>query len=105
MAKIGPQDVRITARMAHLALTDGEVADISQELEGILGYIDKLKELDTEGVEPLTHAVGFDGPLRADEAQPSLDIEDVLKNAPKRDGRFFQVPRIVAKAGSDKGGK
>ncbi len=65
------------------------------DLDAILGYVAALKDLDTSAVEPMTHAVPFDCPLRVDEVAASLPIEEALQNAPRREASFFQVPRIV----------
>ncbi len=68
---------------------------MTSELDAILGHVDALRELDTTDVEPMTHAVPFDCPLRADEVGASLSLEDALSNAPRREASFFEVPRIV----------
>jgi len=72
---------------------------MTQDLDAILGYIDTLRELDTSLVEPMTHAVPFDCPLRPDVVRPSLSVEEALANAPRREASFFQVPRIVPVSG------
>jgi aspartyl-tRNA(Asn)/glutamyl-tRNA(Gln) amidotransferase subunit C len=111
MSRIKSQEVRELAVLARLALDDQEVARMTADLDAILGYVDALKDLDTTAVEPMTHAVPFDCPLRPDQAGPSLPIEEALKNAPRREGSFFQVPRIIAQAeaagpgGGDGGGE
>ena len=74
---------------------------MTDNLGAILEYVDALRALDTSAVEPMTHAVPFDCPTRADEVKPSLSVEDALANAPRRDGTFFQVPRIVPGPGGD----
>jgi aspartyl-tRNA(Asn)/glutamyl-tRNA(Gln) amidotransferase subunit C len=66
-----------------------------RELDGILSYIDKLKALGTEGVEPTSHAVPLTSVMREDEPQPSFPQETMLANAPDRHGGFFRVPRII----------
>ena len=65
------------------------------DLDAILDYVDAMRALDTTDVEPMTHAVPFDCPLRADVTAPSLSLDDALRNAPRREAGFFQVPRIV----------
>jgi aspartyl-tRNA(Asn)/glutamyl-tRNA(Gln) amidotransferase subunit C len=87
--------VRELALLARLRLSDDEVARMAGDLDAILDYVDALRDLDTSKVEPMTHAVPFDCPLRADEVRPSLPLEDALANAPRREASFFQVPRIV----------
>ena len=73
------------------------------DLDAILDYVDALRELDTTGVEPMTHAVPFDCPLRPDQVAPSLPIDSALANAPRREASFFQVPRIVPGPGGASG--
>ena len=104
MPRISPAEVREIATLARLALADDEVARMAGELDAILGYVESLRALDTTGVEPLTHAVSFDCVLRPDEPVPSLTIDEALANAPQREDRFFQVPRIVPVAGGGGGG-
>ena len=99
MPRIQPDEVREIATLARLRLDETEVQRMAQEIDAILGYIDEIKQLDTSGVEPMTHAVPFDCPLRPDEVAPSLSVDDALKNAPRREGSFFQVPRIVPSPG------
>ncbi len=95
MSRITPDEVRELALLARLALSDQEVARMTGDLGAILTYVDALRELDTTGVEPMTHAVPFDCPLREDRVAPSLPIDAALANAPRREASFFQVPRIV----------
>ena len=103
MSRIRPEEVREIAQLARLALTEGEIARMTRDLDAILGHIDALRELDTSTTEPMTHAVPFDCPLRADVEEAPLSVEEVLRNAPRREQSFFQVPRIVPVSGSDGG--
>jgi len=95
MSRMTPEEVRELALLSRLALSDQEVARMTGDLGAILTYVDALRELDTTGVEPMTHAVPFDCPLRDDRVAPSLPVDEALANAPRREGSFFQVPRIV----------
>jgi|SRR4051795_6398005 aspartyl-tRNA(Asn)/glutamyl-tRNA(Gln) amidotransferase subunit C len=95
MSRITADEVRELAILARLALSEQEVARMTVDLDAILDYVDAMRELDTTGVEPMTHAVPFDCPLRADQTAPSLPIDEALANAPRREDSFFQVPRIV----------
>jgi aspartyl-tRNA(Asn)/glutamyl-tRNA(Gln) amidotransferase subunit C len=99
MSRIGPDEVREIAALARLRLGEEEIARMTQDLDAILGYVAALRELDTGSVEPMTHAVPFDCPLRPDEVAPPLSLEEALANAPRREGSFFQVPRIVPPPG------
>ena len=102
-SRIRPEEVREIAMLSRLQLTDQEVADLTQDLDSILGYVAELSGLDTSAVEPMTHAVPFDCPLRPDEVRASLPLEDALANAPRREASFFQVPRIVPGPNADVG--
>ncbi|HEY0706095.1 MAG TPA: Asp-tRNA(Asn)/Glu-tRNA(Gln) amidotransferase subunit GatC [Polyangia bacterium] len=101
MPRIDPNEVREIAQLSRLRLSEPEVARLTGELDAILGYIDELKQVDTEGVEPMTHAVPFDCPLRADEVGPMLTPDEALAGAPRREGTLFVVPRIVPGPGGD----
>lgn len=93
--KITPEEVRETALLARLKLSDEEVGRLTRELDAILGYMQELAGLDVEGVEPTTHAVPLDCPLRADELGPHLEVEQALADAPRREGPLFEVPKII----------
>jgi aspartyl-tRNA(Asn)/glutamyl-tRNA(Gln) amidotransferase subunit C len=95
LGRIKPEEVREIAALARLHMTDDEIARMTTDLDAILGYVDQLRELDTGSVEPMTHAVPFDCPMRADVVEPSLTVEQELANAPRRQDGFFQVPRII----------
>jgi aspartyl-tRNA(Asn)/glutamyl-tRNA(Gln) amidotransferase subunit C len=98
MSRITLKEVEELAMLSRLQLEGDEAERMRGALEAVLSYIDQIQELDTTGVAPLTHAVGFACPLRPDEIEPSLPIEAVLQNAPRKDDRFFEVPRIVPKS-------
>ena len=74
-------DIKYVAHLARLALTPDEEKKLGAQLGGILGYIEKLKELDVAGVEPTAHAVPMTNVTRADEIRPSLPHDDALRNA------------------------
>ena len=93
--KIDESQVRTVAKLARLDLTEVEVAEFSTELSAILEYIEKLNELDTDSVEPLAHCLPIHNVFRDDSVKSSLEVEDVLKNAPEREGEFFKVPKIL----------
>jgi aspartyl-tRNA(Asn)/glutamyl-tRNA(Gln) amidotransferase subunit C len=88
-------DVDHVARLARLALTDADSARMLDQLSSILRYIDKLRELDTEGVPPTSHAVPLENVMRDDVVEPCLPQADMLANAPDRVDDFFRVPRII----------
>ena len=92
---ISEEEVRHVALLARLGLTDDEVPRLRDELSNILEQVDKIGELDLEGVEPMAHAVDLTNVTRPDENRPSLTQEEALLNAPEsRDGAFV-IPRIV----------
>lgn len=92
---ITPEDVEHVARLARLALTDVEKARLRDELDAILAYVDALRALDTEGVEPTAHVLPVVNVMREDEPRPCLPAETMLANAPDRSEAFFRVPRII----------
>jgi aspartyl-tRNA(Asn)/glutamyl-tRNA(Gln) amidotransferase subunit C len=92
---IEDKDVEHVARLARLHLSEEERGRMRAQLEAILRYIDQLKELAVEGVEPTAHAVPLVNVMRDDEAEPCFDREAMMANAPDRAGEFFRVPRII----------
>ena len=89
------KEVAEIAQLARLGLSDEELDRMTRELGAILGYVEKLRGLDTEGVEPTTHAVPMDCPLREDVVGGQLPTEEALRGAPKREDGLFQVPKII----------
>lgn len=92
---ISREDVEHVARLARLALTPDELERMRAQLNAILGHIDALKAVNTDGVEPTSHAVPVVNVFREDEPQPSYPAEEMLRNAPDRAGQLFRVPRII----------
>ena len=88
-------NVKYVAHLARLALTPDEEVKLGAQLGHILGYIEKLRELDVTGVEPTAHAMPMVNVTRADEVRPSLPHEDALRNTPRQSGGLFVVPKIV----------
>lgn len=88
-------NVKYVAHLARLALTPEEETKLAAQLGNILGYIEKLSELDVTGVEPTAHAVPLVNITRADEVRESLSHEDALRNAPRQANGLFIVPKIV----------
>ena len=83
------------AILARLDLTPDEQEQLTGQLDRILDYMDKLNELDTENVEPMSHAVNVVNVLRPDRAVNQPRTEDLLSNAPARDDDFLSVPKII----------
>jgi aspartyl-tRNA(Asn)/glutamyl-tRNA(Gln) amidotransferase subunit C len=88
-------DVCYVAHLARLSLSPDEEQKIGAQLGGILGYIEKLKEVDVTGVEPTAHAFPLVNVTRPDEVRPSMSNEDALRNAPAQANGLFIVPKIV----------
>ena len=88
-------DVKYVAHLARLTLSPAEEQKIGAQLGNILGYIEKLKELDVSTVEPTAHAVPLVNVTRPDEVRPPLSNEDALRNAPAKANGLFLVPKIV----------
>jgi aspartyl-tRNA(Asn)/glutamyl-tRNA(Gln) amidotransferase subunit C len=99
--KLTLRDVDEIALLARLSLSPEEAERMGDELSAILGYVEKLQACDTTGVEPMTHAVPLDCPLRDDVVVPSLPTDLALAGAPKRRDDSFEVPRIIAAGGGD----
>ena len=93
--KISLKDVEHVARLARLELSEADKERMRRELDSILSYIDKLRAVDTEGVEPTSHAVPLTNVMREDVTRPSFPQSDMLANAPERSGEFFRVPKII----------
>jgi aspartyl-tRNA(Asn)/glutamyl-tRNA(Gln) amidotransferase subunit C len=98
--KISKEDVLKVATLANLELTEVEVDTYRSHLDDILTYIDKLNELDTSGVEPLTQVVAAsedDSSLREDVVVRADIIADVLQGAPDPEAPYFRVPKVIDK--------
>ena len=87
--------VRRIAMLARIRVEETEVARLQSELNGILGWIEQLNEVDVEGVEPLTGAAHMALKMRADVVTDGGYPEQILANAPERIGDFFAVPKVV----------
>ena len=83
------------AILARLGLTDEELESFREQLSHILEQFEVLDELDTNGVPPTGHAVELQAVMRDDDAEPSLDQEDVLRNAPRREHEYFRVKAVL----------
>jgi aspartyl-tRNA(Asn)/glutamyl-tRNA(Gln) amidotransferase subunit C len=92
---ISRQDIEKVALLARLQLTDDELATITSELAQIVGYVDQLGEVNTDGVEPMAHAVEVANVFRDDIVTPSLPREEALANAPHHDDRGYLVPPVL----------
>ena len=96
------KDVSYVADLAYLELTEDERARMLKDLNSILGYIDRLNELDTTNIEPMAQVASryganqdTSGAMRSDELRPCLPHDQALRNAPVSDGIFFKVPKVI----------
>jgi aspartyl-tRNA(Asn)/glutamyl-tRNA(Gln) amidotransferase subunit C len=96
--KITEQDIRRVAELANLALTEAEIARLSQDIGRILEYVDTLNTLDTSGVEPMAqvlYGAGETATLRDDLERAPLSNAEALANAPLAGQGYFKVPRVI----------
>ena len=95
-------DVRDLAKLARLQLSDDEVSTIGPQLESILGFVEHLSELDTEGVQPMTTALDVDNRFRPDQVFGGLSNDQALANAPSDSDGCFLVPPVLGAAAAKK---
>jgi len=95
--KIDGQIIDKISRLAYLEFGEEEKDKIRQDLEQILTFVEKLRELDTENVEPLVYLSDKTDVLREDRMIPTLSNEEALLNAPEKSGCFFKVPKVIQK--------
>lgn len=88
-------DLRHTAQLARLHLTEEEIARFQTQLLQVLQYVEKLKQVDVTGVEPTAHANAVYNVFRADEAHPWFDAAQALANAPRQANQLFIVPKVI----------
>jgi len=93
--KIDQAQVKKVAKLSRLELTEAEVEEFTGQLSAILDYVEKMNELDTNGVEPLAHCLPISNIFRQDRVKESLGAQKTLVNAPQTDGQFFKVPKIL----------
>ena len=96
MSRISADDVRKVAKLARLNLPDEQIATYTGQLESILGYVSQLEQVDTKGVPETTRAVEVTNVTRQDGVNPTPVREEILNQAPQREGDFFRVPKILA---------
>lgn len=89
------QTIKKLAHLARLEFNEEKEQEMLQDLNKILDWMDKLRELDTEQVEPLTHMTEEVNVLREDVAMNTVTHEEALLNAPKKDSDYFRVPKVL----------
>ena len=92
--KIDLKTVKHVAALARIEMNDDELEQYGAQLNAIIGYVEKLQELDTSEVPPMAHVAATATPMREDRLTDGLG-EKVLSNAPQREERFFKVPQII----------
>ena len=92
---VNPEQVRHIAKLARIAMSDGEIEALVPELNNILGWVDQLSEVNTDGVEPLTAVIANTLRLRKDVVNDGNVRDDVLANAPNAEHGFFAVPKVI----------
>ena len=95
--KLSKQEIQGIAKLARLDLTEAELEKYGGQLSAVLSYINRLKEVDVKGVEPTAQVTGLENVLREDEVKnwDKKEIEEALKDAPEREGRFIKVKRVI----------
>ena len=89
------EDVQHVAQLARLDFSEEEEARLAEEMSRILDYAEKLDELDTSGVPPMSHVLDVTNVFRDDDVESRIEQEQALKPAPETDGPYFRVPQVV----------
>ena len=95
MPKISKKDVDYAAGLARLKLSETEKEAHAEQLNKILGYMDKLNQLDTTHIKPTSHVVEMQNVFREDSVTPSIPVDNALQNAPDKKDNFFRVPKVI----------
>ncbi len=95
MTKISSSDVRKVAQLARLELQEDQIETYTKQIEEILTYVDQLQEIETENIPPTMRAVEVVNAMREDQIEVNCSREDILNQAPHREGDFFRVPKIL----------
>ncbi len=94
-SKISEKEVEHIANLARIELTEEEKRSFTEQFNTILEYFEIINDLDTEDVPPTSHVIDVTNAFREDQVSPSLAMEDVLKNASKKERGFFKAPKII----------
>lgn len=92
---VSTDEVRYIARLARLRFDEAEEARIAEQMTQVLGYMEKLNELDTTGVPPMSHVLDLTNVFREDVVHARITREEALRNAPDSDGEYFRVPKVI----------
>ncbi len=94
------ENVKNIAELARLQITEDMLESYRGHMNEILEYVDKLNEIDTEGIEPTVAVQSSEKPLRSDELKSSLSIDEAMANAPSHARSFFRVPKVINSGGT-----
>lgn len=92
---VSKKNVEKIAELARLKFSEEKLENFTLEMNEILNYMEKLNELDTENVKPLSHPVEQTNVFRDDKLKPSITTEEALRNAPEKDEHHFKVPKVI----------
>ena len=93
--KVTEQDIKTVASLSRLNISDNEKAEVIEQLDKFLTYVENLQSIDTTDIEPTTYALPMQNVFRADIVKESLDRELALSNAPLKEDGYFKVPRVL----------
>lgn len=88
------ETIKKISTLAHLSLPEALISTYAERFSSIVTYIEQLKELNTENIQPMSHTTGILGQLRKD-SPITTNPDEIIKAAPERDGKFYQVPRVI----------
>lgn len=92
---ITKETVEYVAHLARIELKSKELEKLSQQLQEILDFIDKLKKIDIKNISPTSHILPLNNVLRQDSLKESLSPQKALENTPQKEGNFFVVPKVI----------
>lgn len=95
---VSKDDVKKIAELARLEFSENEVENYTSEMNKILAYVEKLNELDTTNVEPLSHPIENNNVFREDIVKASTKRDEALKNAPDKSSEYFKVPKVIGQS-------
>lgn len=95
MSEIDHSKVAHVAKLARIEISPDQASEFAEQLSSILGHIDQIESADTQDVAPMTHPHDQTNFVAQDMCRPSTDRDQILKNAPKQDGEFYQVPPVI----------
>lgn len=93
--KISDNDIKTVANLSRLRIREDEAAEVTEQLDKFLTYVENLQAIDTTNIEPTTYALPMQNVFRADKVKPSLERELALSNAPLAEDGYFKVPRVL----------